>query len=263
MRCLRCPEVRDLLQPFLDGELDVDRNVSMLKHLELCPPCRVRSEHEQTLRGAVVKACCETLPADRCAALLDAACSERDAAEVAAPARRFTAARRFAIAASVLLAAGAGAIYAHVPCRLSDCRTRKVLALARETALLEAPRRLEDLGKCGQQVKPPAIGGGYLSYIGANVVRVSASEVPLLRYRCPEGKEVDLIRVPDPHVHGWDFQQLEDGQRYVVVNDGSSVLVGWVDETDGSLWCVIGCQKSVPRERLEVLASAMRTTGAN
>lgn len=256
---MRCPEVRDLLQPFLDGELDVDRNVTMLKHLELCAPCRTRSELEQTLRGAVMKACCESLPADRCQALLDAACAE----PAAAPPRRFVAARRVAIAAALLVAAGAGAAYLHVPCRMSDCRTRKVLALARETALLEAPKRLDELGKCGEAVRPPAIGGGYLSYVGANVVRVSASEVPLLRYRCPEGKEVDLIRVPDPHVHGWDFQVLEDGKPYVVVHDGSSVLVGWVDEGDGSLWCVIGCQKSVPRERLEVLASAMRTPGPN
>lgn len=261
---MRCPEVRDLLHPFLDGELDVDRNVSMLKHLEMCPPCRSRSEQEQTLRGAVVKACCEPLPADRCRAMLDAACCPQSDG-VAPPARRrFASARRFAIAATVLVAAGAGAAYLHVPCRWSDCRTRKVLALARETALMEKPRRLEDLGKCGEGVCPPKLGEGYLTFAGGNVVRVNASEVPLLRYRCPEGKEVDLIRVPNAHVHDWDFQVLDDGQRYVVVNDGSMALIGWVDERDGSLWCVIGCQKSVPRERLELLASStLRDYGPN
>jgi hypothetical protein len=259
---MRCPEVRDLLHPFLDGELDVDRNVSMLKHLELCPPCRARSELEQTLRGAVVKACCEALPPERCRAMLDAACCPEQAA-VAAPRRRLLNLRRFAIAATVLVAAGAGAVYLHVPCRWSDCRTRKVLALARETALMETPRRLEDLA-CGQGVCPPKLGGGYLRFEGAYVVRVNASEVPLLRYKCPEGKEVDLIRVPNAHVHEWDFQVLDDGRRYVVVNDGSSALIGWVDERDGTLWCVIGCRKSVPRERLELVASAtLRDYGPN
>lgn len=264
---MRCSEVRDLLHAFLDGELEVDRNVNMLKHLELCPPCRERSLDEQELRGVIVRACCEPVSPARARALVAAACC-RDATPGGArtgaadefevlpggPRRRWA---RRAAAAVVLVGVGAGAWALHLPCRLSDCGPRSLLAVAREATLVEPPLTLDDLfARTGQRFAAPSRPG--LTLLGGNALTVEGQTLPLLRYRCDcDGKEVVLARVPAAHVHDWDMQRLTDGRSYVVVEQHNGAkLVGWVAD-DGGLWCVIGCPKT-PRERLYVLASAMR-----
>jgi hypothetical protein len=257
MRCLSCAEVRDLLHPFLDGELEVDRNVVMLKHLELCPPCRTRSEAEQELRGMVVRACCEPLSAERGRALIAAACmDEGDAEPVVVPAGwRW---RRWAAAAVVLVALGAGAYAMHVPCLMSDCRTRRFLAVAREKTLLEPPLSMDALcAQLGAEICPPNPIG--LTLVGGNALQArDGRQVPLLRYSCDcDGKEVVVAPMPvDVHAHGWDLRRLDDGREYLVVEVDGTRLVGW-KAPDGRLWCVIGCG-ALPQERLYVVASAIR-----
>ncbi len=274
---MRCSEVRDLLHAFLDGELEVDRNVVMLKHLELCAPCRERSEGEERLRGMVVRACSEPLPAERVRALIAAACSRSDApladeagGAVDGPAGAFAeptlaltprpARRRgplLAAAAGVLLAAGAGVWGLHLPCRLGDCGPRGLLAVARETTVVEPAMPMDDLyARLGERFTPPARAG--LTLVGGNALTVEGRPVPLLRYRCNcDGREVVVARVPAAHVHDWDMERLTDGRRYVVAEQTNGAkLVGWFAD-DGRLWCVIGCP-ATPRERLYVLASAMR-----
>lgn len=269
---MRCPEVRDLLHAFLDGELEVDKNVAMLKHLELCPPCRERSEGEQQLRGVVVRACCEPVDEARARALIAAACCREEpvgatpeadevaAVTVAVPivgrGRRGWAAA--AAAAGLLLSAGVGAWVVHLPCRLSDCGPRGLLAVAREATVVEPPMPMDDLyARVGERFTTPPVRAG-LTLVGGNALTIEGRPVPLLRYRCNcDGKEVVVARVPGAHVHDWDMQRLTDGRRYVVIEQPSGAkLVGWVAE-DGGLWCVIGCP-ATSRERLYVLASAMR-----
>lgn len=265
---MRCPEVRDLLHAFLDGELEVEKNVAMLKHLELCPPCRARSEGEQQLHGMIVRACCEPVSAERARSLIAAACCRDDAVDardevvVAAPAAAPVAPRRWgrrlaAVAAGLLLAVGAGAWALHLPCRLGDCGPRGLLAVAREATLVEPPMPIDDLyARVGERFTAPTRPG--LTLVGGNALTVDGAAVPLLRYRCNcDGREVVVARVPSRHVHDWDMQRLTDGRRYVVVEQpNGSKLVGWVAD-DGGLWCVIGCP-ATPRERLYVVASAMR-----
>ncbi|MBX3470226.1 MAG: zf-HC2 domain-containing protein [Planctomycetes bacterium] len=260
---MRCPEVRDLLHAFLDGELEVDKNVAMLKHLELCPPCRERSGCEQELREVVVRACCEPVAPERARALLAAACRPGpdalggDAPAAAAPrvpSRRW---RRWSAAAAVVaLIGGAGAWALRAPCPGSDCSTRSLLAWARAQAQLEPPLPLEDLyERLGERFDAPAPAG--LTLLGGNTLTIDGQRAPLLRYRCDcDGKVVVVARVPGVHVHGRDVRRLADGRSYVVVEHEGAKLVGW-QGGDGGLWCVIGCE-ALPRERLYVLASAMR-----
>src|SRR5688572_13168700 len=71
---MRCTSVQDLMQPFLDGELDVETTVHLLKHLELCRPCRAQARASDDLRAALVSACRERLDSDARRAVLDGAC---------------------------------------------------------------------------------------------------------------------------------------------------------------------------------------------
>lgn len=260
MRCLSCAEVRDLLHAFLDGELEVDRNVVMLKHLELCPPCRTRSEAEQELRGMVVRACCEPISAERGRALIAAACCPADEAAPEVAARGAGRWRRWAVAAVVLVSLGAigAAAYAmHLPCLMSDCRTRRFLAVAREKTLLEPPLSMAALSRLvGSDICPPSPAG--LTLVGGNALHGRDGQVPLLRYSCNcDGKEVVVAPMPvDVHAHDWDLRRLDDGREYLVVEVDGTKLVGW-KAPDGRLWCVIGCG-TLPQERLYVVASAIR-----
>ena len=60
---MSCHELNDLLYPFVDGELSVEQNVSLLKHVELCPPCAARVARERDLRGLVERAAQHERPA--------------------------------------------------------------------------------------------------------------------------------------------------------------------------------------------------------
>jgi anti-sigma factor RsiW len=54
-----CRQARELLDSFLSGELTVETNHAVLRHLETCPPCRGEAERRRTTRtllSEVVKA---------------------------------------------------------------------------------------------------------------------------------------------------------------------------------------------------------------
>jgi anti-sigma factor RsiW len=47
-----CDELRSLLHPYVDGELDLVRGLEVERHLEACPACAQALEQQQALRGA-------------------------------------------------------------------------------------------------------------------------------------------------------------------------------------------------------------------
>ena len=51
---MNCAEFRDLLNPFLDSELEVEQNVACLKHVELCTARAAQAEHERALLTKLV-----------------------------------------------------------------------------------------------------------------------------------------------------------------------------------------------------------------
>jgi hypothetical protein len=249
---MRCPEVRDLLHAFLDGELDVDKNVGMLKHLELCPPCRERSEVEGELRGVIARACCEPLTQEQRCCLIDKACCDE---VVTPPARR---GRRIAIAAAAAALLVGGFAAMHIDCLLGCKKTPRLVAEARQTVLLQPPLAPDhpELVACMGDSCPAPTG---LTFVGGNFMTVGGRREPVLRYRCDcDGKEVAMVRLPDAHVHRWQTEELGDRNRYLVFDQADGApTVGWAAD-DGSVWCLIGCCTSMPRERLYVLAASMR-----
>lgn len=46
---MRCEEARQYLYPFIDGQIDVERNVQVLAHLNVCPACGAMFESEKRL----------------------------------------------------------------------------------------------------------------------------------------------------------------------------------------------------------------------
>lgn len=56
-----CEKCEELLQPFLDRELDEAERVEAESHLEACPPCAKRYHFEEEFRRFVRKACDEPM----------------------------------------------------------------------------------------------------------------------------------------------------------------------------------------------------------
>ncbi len=52
---MNCIETKRRLEPFLDGELEVESNLEILRHLGLCPPCSRTFEGEKRLRELLVE----------------------------------------------------------------------------------------------------------------------------------------------------------------------------------------------------------------
>jgi anti-sigma factor RsiW len=52
---MNCPEMRELLDGYLDGELDLVRSLEAEQHLKDCPACRSQYEAQQALRKVVVE----------------------------------------------------------------------------------------------------------------------------------------------------------------------------------------------------------------
>lgn len=50
---MRCEEARQYLYPFIDGQIDVERNVQVLAHLNVCPACGAMFESEKRLTELV------------------------------------------------------------------------------------------------------------------------------------------------------------------------------------------------------------------
>jgi anti-sigma factor RsiW len=48
-----CEEIRDLLSPYADGELDLERGVEIERHLTSCPACAAVLERTRALSGAL------------------------------------------------------------------------------------------------------------------------------------------------------------------------------------------------------------------
>src|SRR5947209_7027796 len=52
-RNVDCSDVRNLLHPYLDGELDLVRTLDVERHLRECPVCSQALDHQQSLRSAL------------------------------------------------------------------------------------------------------------------------------------------------------------------------------------------------------------------
>ncbi len=50
-----CAQVRSLLMPYLDSELDAATTVAVTEHLQRCPTCRARFDAEQQIESALVE----------------------------------------------------------------------------------------------------------------------------------------------------------------------------------------------------------------
>lgn len=59
-----CDQCEELLQPFLDRELNDDERALAEEHLELCSYCRRRYRFEEALRRFVRQAATEEMPAE-------------------------------------------------------------------------------------------------------------------------------------------------------------------------------------------------------
>jgi mycothiol system anti-sigma-R factor len=114
---VNCTETHNLLHGYLDGELDLVRNLEFEQHLQSCPACGQSLEQQQRLRTAVSGAgLYMQAPAglrERLQKRLREAAAPAEAAETSAPAprRRWRPERLLAVAASLgLLAVGGWAL---------------------------------------------------------------------------------------------------------------------------------------------------------
>ena len=192
---MNCAEVRDRLQPFLDGELSVEQNVALLKHSELCPSCAGLLEREQSLAALVKSAASEPVPAGKRRALLDSPLRQVE--------RERTRGRRWALGVlAALVLASVGLVHWHSdPLCISGCGTATIARAALQAAE-ERPRSIDDLQRsfprplrvprpCGLELE-----GGYL------VRMFDVVDRPLLRLRCKRsGQRVLLVHVPGGHMH--------------------------------------------------------------
>ena len=247
---MNCAEVRDRLQPFLDGELSVEQHVALLKHSELCPACAGFLEREQALVSLVKSAASDPVPSDKRRALLDGAFREVE--------RERTRGRwRVVAAIAALILATVGLVSWHSdPLCLSGCGTAKIaraaLAAAREAppqtidALQRTfPRPLRVPRPCGLEVE-----GGYM------VRMFDVVDRPLIRLRCKRsGQQVLLVHVPGGHMHFWQRKTCADGRCYFRTERPDLCVVGW-EEGDG-MWLVV-TEREVRQDSLFVAAAALR-----
>lgn len=242
---MRCADVRDLIHPFLDGELEVDRNVELLKHLELCSACQARSEAERRLAGLLASAATEPLDEDLHARVLGG---------VRRAGARRPWAGRLALAAGALLAAGLGLLALVDPLCLFGCATQEALAHAFQAA---QEQEVVAVGGCGLR----AVDCPRLEVVGGNLVCTpGCAERPWVRYRCRRtGNEMTFFRVPEGHAHFWTMRELADGRRYAALSiSGGASAVGWRDQEGAMCFCV---SRSAPPATLHVMASAVRDAG--
>ena len=252
---MRCPEVRDLLHPFLDGELPVAQNVALLKHLELCTGCRQRSEEERRLAALVVGAGTERLDEAARSALLAGAFARSAASE------RRRVSPLLAVAAALMLALGLGgtAYATDAVCLFwgcpSACSTRRAVDHAALALIPEARQP----GSEADRAAPPACA---MECVERKLLAAAGSgfpERPVLRYRCKKtGNECFYVRMPGARAHRWMFRTLKDTRRYVVIARDDVRLIGWKTD-DGMAFCV--APDDLPEESLTVMASRVRDAG--
>jgi len=263
---MKCADVRDLLHPFLDGELEVEKNVAVLKHLELCPACQARSEQETRLREVLARGAREELsPAER-RRLVTGALDRAEGAEGSGSGRITPLAGRrrpvlvralaAAAAAALLLAAGGAWLYLADPYCWHGCDTMAVLFQARER-LDAAPQPLDEVeARFARELEVPRLVGP--ACVGADCVvdADGAPRLPLVRYACGAGAEFGFLTIPGGHAHVGERRRLPDGKEYLVVDRGGLRFVGWI-AADGAL---VGCLPGagLAEERLVTLAAALR-----
>lgn len=244
---MRCPEVRDLLPCFLDGELEVEKNVQVLKHLELCPRCKARSDQETALRGVVVRCCAEPLDQVTRARLVSGAFA-RDA--------RVRVRRLIAVAASLLLVLGAAGFALKDPFCWRGCPTTRLLHEVR-TAMRSPPVPLSVLeDEFKRPIYAPQLRGVQMS--GGNVVRNPGGCpcLPVVRYRCGEG-QLCFFEIPAGHAHAGRRHVLPDGREGIALEHDGVTFIGWV-RPDGVLVGCMPCRSmSKHPQELEVYALAL------
>ena len=100
---MKCIETRRDMFAFLDGEVTVEKNLEILQHVNLCPPCARRYEAEKRFEEGLDRTLAAETPSAGFRGRLDAALDRADRPVPRLPAwRRF---RFLALAAAVLLAA--------------------------------------------------------------------------------------------------------------------------------------------------------------
>jgi len=258
---MSCRELNDLLYPFVDGELSVEQNVNLLKHVELCPPCAARVARERELRGLVARASQEPV-GPQLQALLGAALDRAEAeAEAEDPAPR-SYARWLSLAAGLLIALGAGLAMAYDdPFCMKGCPTLRLANAAARVADGEPTLSLEELrasfprplfvpAACGVEVS-----GGHL------VAAAGAPPRPLLRLRCGRtGQGCLLLHVPEGHGHFWQRRERPDGRVYLEARTPDGLhLVGW--RAKGGVYVCLA-QEEVKSGALFAMAAAVRDSFA-
>ncbi|MBL4847717.1 MAG: zf-HC2 domain-containing protein [Planctomycetes bacterium] len=247
---MSCQSLADLLYPFVDGELSVEQNVTILKHLELCSNCAARVARERDLRGLVNRAAREPVNADTHALVASAL----DRAEAVPPRRLWV---RFAAAAVLLIGVGVGLLVSADPFCWQGCPTLRLAHAAARAAQDEPPLSLEELREsfprplfvpaaCGVDVK-----GGHL------VAAAGAPPRPLLRLRCAAtGQESLFLHVPEGHSHFWQRRERADGRVYLEARSPDGLhLVGW--RAKGGIYVCL-TDKEVQSDALFDMAAAVR-----
>lgn len=252
---MSCSELSDLLFPFVDGELSVEQNVGLLKHLELCPRCAALVARERELRSAVDRSAREPVTPE-VMSLVGAALDRVDEAELQSPRRLRT---WLSLAAALLVALGLGVsalAYADPFC-WQGCPTLRLANAAAQAAEAEPTLSLEELrasfprplfvpAACGVEVK-----GGHL------VAASGAPPRPLLRLRCGvTGQESLLLHVPEGHDHFWQRSERADGRVYLEARTPDGLhLVGW--RANGGVYVCLA-SKEVESGALFNMAAAVR-----
>jgi hypothetical protein len=236
-----CMEIRAFLHPFLDGELDVDKNVVVLQHLQLCPPCRTRFEEEKKVFTRVqecllVERCPDELRVKLRLVIDDA---ERETRVYFSFRRR----AGFAAAAAILLIIPAFAIYD--PYCWRGCSTMKsVFSARRELTRRQIPITtpvqlasvleqelgtplplpcIEKLGGC-QGCKP--------IFTDAVVTTIGDTKAALVCIPLKNGNgEISWVCMPHAQpINPRLKRQFPDGHEYFIAREDNTIFVGWQEK---------------------------------